>query len=306
MPARRSATRKKTTTKARKWVYVFVDGKAEGDAKMRALLGGKGAGIAEMTNVGMPVPPGFTITTQACNAYFASGKKLPPGLWDQVLKALARVESSTGKKLGDTTNPAPRLGPPTVRPVDAGMMDTVLTFLVSHDDETRTALEKLTKNTFRVGCIPSIHIAVGRIVLGIRGASSTDPEEKGPFEIALEEKKTATGAKTDADLKPDALRQLVDEYKKIVRKETKKDFPTDVNEQLRLAIQAVFDSWFGKRAHDYREFNKIPHDLGTAVNVVTMVFGNMGDDSGTGVAFTRDPNTGARELYGEYRVNAQG
>ena len=305
MPARRSATRKKTTAKAKKWVYLFVDGKAEGSAKMRALLGGKGAGIAEMTNAGLPVPSGFTITTEACNAYFASGKKLPPGLWDQVEKALARVEKSTGKKLGDTKNPllvSVRSGAAQSMP---GMMDTVLN--LGLNDETRAALEKLTKNPrFAWDAYRRFISLFGRIVLGIRGASSTDPEEKGPFEIALEEKKKATGAKTDADLKPDALRQLVDEYKKIVRKETKRDFPTDVNEQLRLAVEAVFGSWFGKRAIDYRNAFKISHELGTAVNVQSMVFGNMGDDSGTGVAFTRNPNTGAKELYGEYLVNAQG
>ena len=305
MPARRSATRKKTTAKAKKWVYLFVDGKAEGNAKMRALLGGKGAGIAEMTNAGLPVPSGFTITTEACNAYFASGKKLPPGLWDQVEKALARVEKSTGKKLGDTKNPllvSVRSGAAQSMP---GMMDTVLN--LGLNDETRAALEKLTKNPrFAWDAYRRFISLFGRIVLGIRGASSTDPEEKGPFEIALEEKKKATGAKTDADLKPDALRQLVDEYKKIVRKETKRDFPTDVNEQLRLAVEAVFGSWFGKRAIDYRNAFKISHELGTAVNVQSMVFGNMGDDSGTGVAFTRNPNTGAKELYGEYLVNAQG
>jgi pyruvate,orthophosphate dikinase len=286
-------------------VYLFVDGKAEGDAKMRALLGGKGAGIAEMTNVGMPVPPGFTITTAACNAYFASGKKLPPGLWDQVQKALDRVEKSTGKKLGDTQNPllvSVRSGAAMSMP---GMMDTVLN--LGLNDETRNALEKLTKNPrFAWDAYRRFISLFGRIVLGIRGASTTDPEQKGPFEHALEKKKAATGAKTDADLKPEALRKLVDEYKAIVRQETKKDFPTDVNEQLRLAIEAVFDSWFGKRAVDYRNAFKIEHTLGTAVNVQSMVFGNMGDDSGTGVAFTRDPNTGAKELYGEYLVNAQG
>ena len=296
MPARRSATRKKTTAKAKKWVYLFVDGKAEGSAKMRALLGGKGAGIAEMTNAGLPVPPGFTITTEACNAYFASGKKFPPRLWDQVEQALARVETSTGKKLGDTKNPllvSVRSGAAMSMP---GMMDTVLN--LGLNDESRAALEKLTKNPrFAWDAYRRFISMFGRIVQDI-------PAEK--FDRALEAKKTATGAKSDTDLTPKALQDLVVEFKEIVRRETKKPFPTEPLEQLRLAIEAVFGSWFGRRAVDYRNAFKIPHDLGTAVNVQSMVFGNMGDDSGTGVAFTRNPNTGAKELYGEYLVNAQG
>ena len=296
MPARRRATAKKSSAKARKWVYLFVDGKAEGSAKMRALLGGKGAGIAEMTNAGLPVPPGFTITTEACNAYFASGKKLPPGLWDGVEKALARVEKATGKKLGDTKNPllvSVRSGAAMSMP---GMMDTVLN--LGLNDESRVALEKLTKNPrFAWDAYRRFISMFGRIVQDI-------PAEK--FDHALDAKKKATGAKSDTDLTPKALQELVAEFKEIVRRETKKPFPTEPLEQLRLAIEAVFGSWFGRRAVDYRNAFKIAHDLGTAVNVQSMVFGNMGDDSGTGVAFTRNPNTGAKELYGEYLVNAQG
>ena len=296
MPARRRATAKKSSATARKWVYLFVDGKAEGSAKMRSLLGGKGAGIAEMTNAALPVPPGFTITTQACNAYFASGKKLPPGLWDQVEKALGRVEKSTGKKLGDTKNPllvSVRSGAAMSMP---GMMDTVLN--LGLNDESRAALEKLTKNPrFAWDAYRRFISMFGRIVQDI-------PAEK--FDHALDAKKKATGAKSDTDLTPKALQELVTEFKEIVRRETKKPFPTEPLEQLRLAIEAVFGSWFGRRAVDYRNAFKIAHDLGTAVNVQSMVFGNMGDDSGTGVAFTRNPNTGAKELYGEYLVNAQG
>ena len=296
MPARRRATRKKTTAKAKKWVYLFAGGKAEGSAKMRSLLGGKGAGIAEMTNAGLPVPPGFTITTEACNAYFASGKKFPPGLWEQVEQALARVEKSTGKKLGDPRNPllvSVRSGAAMSMP---GMMDTVLN--LGLNDESRAALEKLTKNPrFAWDAYRRFVSMFGRIVQDI-------PAEK--FDHALEAKKKATGAKSDTDLTPKALQELVAEFKEIVRRETKQPFPTEPLDQLRLAIEAVFGSWFGRRAVDYRNAFKIPHDLGTAVNVQSMVFGNMGDDSGTGVAFTRNPNTGARELYGEYLVNAQG
>jgi pyruvate,orthophosphate dikinase len=263
---------------------------------MRSLLGGKGAGIAEMTNAGLPVPPGFTITTEACNAYFASGKKLPPGLWDQVEKALARVEKSTGKTLGDTKNPllvSVRSGAAMSMP---GMMDTVLN--LGLNNETRAALENLTKNPrFAWDAYRRFIAMFGRIVQDI-------PPDK--FDHALEAKKRATGAKSDTHLTPKALQELVTEFKEIVRRETKKPFPTEPQDQLRLAIEAVFGSWFGRRAVDYRNAFKIAHDLGTAVNVQSMVFGNMGDDSGTGVAFTRNPNTGAKELYGEYLVNAQG
>jgi pyruvate,orthophosphate dikinase len=293
--ARRSTARSRSGAK-KKWVYLFVNGKAEGNAGMRALLGGKGAGLAEMTNARLPVPPGFTITTEACNAYFAANKKLPPGLWDQAEKALAAVEKAAGKRLGDASNPllvSVRSGAAMSMP---GMMDTVLN--LGLNDETRAGLEKLTQNPrFAWDAYRRFVSMFGRIVLGIAG-------EK--FEHALEARKKATGAKTDADLRPDALRGLVDEYKAIVQRETRKPFPTEPRDQLRLAIEAVFNSWFGKRAVDYRNQFKIRHDLGTAVSVVTMVFGNMGDDSGTGVAFTRDPNTGTKELYGEYLVNAQG
>ncbi len=296
MPARRKTAAKRKTSSPKKWVYLFADGKAEGSAKMRALLGGKGAGIAEMTNAGLPVPPGFTITTEACNAYVASGQKLPPGLWSQVEKSLARVEKSTGKTLGDTKNPllvSVRSGAAMSMP---GMMDTVLN--LGLNDETRAALEKLTKNPrFAWDAYRRFISMFGRIVQDI-------PPEK--FDHALEAKKKATRAKADTDLGPKALQELVTEFKEIVKRETKKPFPTEPTEQLRLAIEAVFDSWFGRRAVDYRNAFKIAHDLGTAVNVQSMVFGNLGDDSGTGVAFTRDPNTGARELYGEYLVNAQG
>ncbi len=295
MPARRKTATRKTAAR-KKWVYLFSGGKAEGNATMRALLGGKGAGLAEMTNAGLPVPPGFTITTEACNAYFASNKKLPVSLWEQVEKGLATVEKAAAKKLGDTKNPllvSVRSGAAMSMP---GMMDTVLN--LGLNDETREGLERLTRNPrFAWDAYRRFISMFGRIVLGISG-------EK--FEHALDAKKKKTGAATDADLKPEALEALVAEYKEIVKRETKKDFPTEPQDQMRLAIEAVFNSWFGKRAVDYRNAFKIRHDLGTAVSVVTMVFGNMGTDSGTGVAFTRDPNTGARELFGEYLVNAQG
>ncbi|MBI3521976.1 MAG: pyruvate, phosphate dikinase [Chloroflexi bacterium] len=298
MPARRStkpATRSRSA-KTTKWVYRFVGGKAEGNAKMRTLLGGKGAGLAEMTNAGLPVPPGFTITTAACNAYFAAKKKLPAGLWEQVEAALATVERDTGKRLGDTKNPllvSVRSGAAMSMP---GMMDTVLN--LGLNDETRAGLAALTKNDrFAWDAYRRFISMFGRIVLDI------DAEK---FEHALAARKARAAVQSDADLPAKALEELVREYKDIVQKATGKAFPTDPRAQLRLAVEAVFESWFGKRAVDYRNTFKIPHDLGTAVSVVSMVFGSMGDDSGTGVAFTRDPNTGERVLYGEYLTNAQG
>src|SRR5438034_1155421 len=292
----RAAASRRAAPKSRKWVYLFANGKAEGNAKMRDLLGGKGAGLAEMTNAKLPVPAGFTITTAACNAYFASGKKLPPGLWDQVQKALATVERSTKKKLGDPKDPllvSVRSGAAMSMP---GMMDTVLN--LGLNDESRAGLAKLTKNErFAWDAYRRFISMFGRIVLDIDAAK---------FDQALEARKKAARVETDPQLSAKQLEELVTEYKGIVRKETGKPFPTEPQEQLRLAVEAVFGSWFGQRAKDYRKQFKISDDLGTACSIVTMVYGNMGDDSGTGVAFTRDPNTGAKELYGEYLTNAQG
>ena len=292
----RPTSARRAAPKSQKWVYLFANKKAEGNAKMRDLLGGKGAGLAEMTNAGLPVPAGFTITTAACNAYFAAGKKLPSGLWDQVERALATIERSTKKKLGDPKDPllvSVRSGAAMSMP---GMMDTVLN--LGLNDESRRGLAKLTKNErFAWDAHRRFISMFGRIVLGI------DPAK---FEHALDAKKKAARVKSDPELTPKQLEDLVNEYKAIVRKETGKPFPTDPQDQLRLAIEAVFGSWFGQRAKDYRKQFKISDDLGTACSIVTMVFGNMGDDSGTGVAFTRDPNTGAKQLYGEYLTNAQG
>jgi pyruvate, orthophosphate dikinase len=275
-----------------KLIYTF----REGNAQMRKLLGGKGAGLAEMTNAGLPVPPGFTITTEACNAYYAGGKELPPGLWDDVVSQMQALEEETGKGFGDSKKPllvSVRSGAAFSMP---GMMDTVLN--LGLNDETVKGLIDLTGNErFGYDAWRRFIAMFGRIVLDIPAKEFDEPFD------ALKER---TSAKLDTDLSAEGLREVADQYRAIVRKHTGEDFPTDPYKQLELAVRAVFDSWFGKRAHDYREFNKIPHDLGTAVNVVTMVFGNMGADSGTGVAFTRDPNTGARELYGEYLTNAQG
>jgi pyruvate,orthophosphate dikinase len=275
-----------------KLIYTFH----EGNAGMRSLLGGKGAGLAEMTKAGLPVPPGFTITTEACNAYYAAGKELPAGLWDDVLAHMADLEQQTGKAFGDPKNPllvSVRSGAAFSMP---GMMDTVLN--LGLNEHTVAGLIELTGNErFGYDAWRRFIAMFGRIVLDIPAAEFDEPFD------AL---KKLRGAKLDTDLTAEDLREISDRFREIVREKTGEHFPTDPYRQLELAVRAVFDSWFGKRAHDYREFNKIPHDLGTAVNVVTMVFGNMGTDSGTGVAFTRDPNTGEKGLYGEYLTNAQG
>jgi pyruvate, orthophosphate dikinase len=280
----------------KRYIYAWGDGHAEGNAQMRDLLGGKGAGLAEMTIAGLPVPPGFTITTEACNDYFAAGEKLPDGLWDDVTEAVHEVEKETGKGFGNPANPllvSVRSGAKFSMP---GMMDTVLN--LGLNEKTLQGLIALTHNErFGWDAYRRFIQMFGRIVMDVDGTK---------FDEALEGKKHARGVKQDTELTAADLRELVGEFRDIVRQSTGREFPEDPWEQLDLAIKAVFASWFGKRANDYRNSQKIAHDLGTAVNVVTMVFGNMGDDSGTGVAFTRDPNTGEKRLFGEYLTNAQG
>ncbi len=281
-----------TTTTGKKWVYLF----REGNATMRDLLGGKGAGCAEMTNAGLPVPPGFTITTEACNAYYDGGRQLPEGLWEQVRESLRDVESATGKTFGDRQNPllvSVRSGARFSMP---GMMDTVLN--LGLNDEVAQGLATLTDNPrFAQDAYRRFIQLFGKIVLGVEG---------DVFEHALDQLKREKGAKSDTDLDVAALQEVVARFKAIVREHTGEDFPTDPYEQLRRAIMAVFQSWNGRRAIDYRRRNRIADSLGTAVNVQTMVFGNMGTDSGTGVAFTRNPSTGEKKLYGEFLMNAQG
>jgi pyruvate, orthophosphate dikinase len=280
------------TAAATKWVYLFT----EGSKDMRDLLGGKGAGVAEMTRAGMPVPPGFTITTEACREYYAGGRRLPEGLWDQVQAALKEVEGKTGKKFGDASNPllvSVRSGAKFSMP---GMMDTVLN--LGLNAQTLNGLRDLTGDErFALDAYRRFIQMFGKIVKGIEGEL---------FEEALGAAKKRAGVKTDPELQPAQLRKLVDEFKSIYRKHTREDFPEDPMAQLRAAIEAVFASWNTERAVAYRRMEKIPDDLGTAVNVQMMAFGNMGSDSGTGVAFTRNPITGARELYGDYLANAQG
>jgi pyruvate,orthophosphate dikinase len=276
----------------RKWVYLF----AEGNAKMRDLLGGKGAGVAEMTNAKLPVPPGFTITTEACNEYYHAAKQFPDGMWDQVLAALRIVERDTGKTLGARDNPllvSVRSGAKFSMP---GMMDTVLN-LGLNDDTVQGLIAASGDERFAYDAYRRFVQMFSKIVLDAK------PDA---FEHTIEQYKQRTGAKTDADIPADALKQMVEDFKNIARQASGKPFPEEPFEQLKYAIEAVFASWNNKRAIDYRNFNKIPHDLGTAVNVQTMVFGNLGSTSATGVAFTRNPSTGEKELYGDYLVNAQG
>jgi pyruvate,orthophosphate dikinase len=300
----------KTYKAAKRYIYAWGGGKAEGNGGMKDLLGGKGAGLAEMTNAGLPTPPGFTITTEACNDYFSAGKKLPAGLWDDVLAAVKVVEQQTGKGLGDPKNPllvSVRSGAKFSMP---GMMDTVLN--LGLNETTLQGIIAITGNErFGWDAYRRFISMFGRIVLNVppRVAKGKDGSavEYNRFDEALEAAKARHGKDAkDTDLTVDDLKKLVVEYKKIVKSTIGREFPDDPFEQLDLAIKAVFGSWFGKRATDYRNSQKIAHDLGTAVNVVTMVFGNMGNDSGTGVAFTRNPNTGERVLFGEYLVNAQG
>ena len=263
---------------------------------MRDLLGGKGAGAAEMTRAGMPVPPGFTITTEACRAYLAHGGKFPPGLWDQVTAALKVLERNAGKKFGNPKDPllvSVRSGAKFSMP---GMMDTVLNLGLNED--TAKGLALLTQDDrFALDARRRFIQMFGKTVKGIDG-------EK--FEHALIEAKKSAKVKTDPELKPAQLRKLVARYLDIYKEATKTEFPSDPVEQLREAIEAVFRSWNTDRAKTYRKMERISDDLGTAVNVQMMVFGNMGETSGTGVAFTRNPITGKRELYGDYLTNAQG
>jgi pyruvate, orthophosphate dikinase len=281
---------------ALKFVYLFANGAADGNGEMKDLLGGKGAGLAEMTNAGLPVPPGFTITTQACNAYYSGKEKFPDGMWNQVLSALKKVEISTGKEFGSISNPllvSVRSGAKFSMP---GMMDTVLN--LGLNEETLQGLASLTSNErFALDAYRRFIQMFGKIVLGVDGEL---------FEQALDKVKRSAHAKLDTDLKAEHLAEICREFKKIIRTETGSAFPADPYQQLEESIKAVFRSWNGDRAKAYRRREKIPDDLGTAVNVVTMVFGNMGEDSGTGVAFTRNPATGEKKLFGDYLSNAQG
>ena len=280
----------------KKFVYFFGNGKAEGKSGMKDLLGGKGAGLAEMTNLKVPVPAGFTISTEACVAFFKNKKKHPPGLWEDVLKYMTRLESAMGAKFGDPANPllvSVRSGARASMP---GMMDTVLN--LGLNSRTVQGLIKKTHNErFAYDAYRRFVTMFSSVVLDLK---------RERFEDVLKEKKAETHVVHDTDLSAAALKDLIERYKKIVKEETGREFPEDPYEQLRMGINAVFNSWYGARAVTYRRLYDIPDNWGTAVNVVAMVFGNMGETSGTGVAFTRDPSTGAPKFFGECLLNAQG
>ncbi|MBF0606575.1 MAG: pyruvate, phosphate dikinase [Candidatus Magnetobacterium sp. LHC-1] len=281
---------------AKQYVYFFGAGKADGAGDMKDLLGGKGAGLAEMTNLGIPVPPGFTITTETCAPYFANNNQYPEGMWDQATSALKRVEEIMNLKFGDPQRPllvSVRSGAKFSMP---GMMDTVLNLGIN--DQTLSGVIAMSGNEwFAYDAYRRFITMYGSICKNVN---------RNKFEHQLEHKKTKRNIKHDTEFTVDELKELVAEFKVTYKNETGTDFPQDVYEQLKGAINAVFDSWNGERAITYRKINQISHDLGTAVNVQTMVFGNMGNTSGTGVAFTRNPSTGENKFFGECLINAQG
>src|SRR6516165_10196106 len=281
-----------TTTK---YVYFFGDGKADGNGKMKDELGGKGAGLAEMTNAGLPVPPGFTIQTEACREYMRNGD-VSAEVNKQMDQALAKLEALQGQKLGGADNPllvSVRSGAKFSMP---GMMDTILN--LGLNDKSVEGLAKRSNNPrFAYDSYRRLIQMFGSVVLDI---------PKHAFEEVFDGKKHQKKAKLDTDLDAKALQEVIAEYKKVVKQHTKRDFPQDPHEQLEMARDAVFRSWLNDRAKTYRRINNIDDMLGTAVNVQAMVFGNLGETSGTGVGFTRNPATGAKEFYGEFLMNAQG
>ncbi|HEY6546978.1 MAG TPA: PEP/pyruvate-binding domain-containing protein, partial [Vicinamibacteria bacterium] len=278
------------------YVYFFGGGKADGHRDMKDLLGGKGSGLAEMTNAGLPVPPGFTISTEACNIYYERGRSLPPEVDTQSAAALEKLEGLMGRRLGDPKDPllvSVRSGSKFSMP---GMMDTILNLGLNDRSveglKARTGNGRFAKDSYR-----RFIQMFGNVVLGI---------EKDKFEHELHAVKAKLKTKADLDLDEKAWDEVISRFKAVVQKETGKPFPQDPKEQLTGARDAVFQSWMNPRAVTYRKLNDIAHNLGTAVNVQSMVFGNMGDTSATGVGFTRNPSNGSKEFYGEFLQNAQG
>jgi len=280
----------------KKYVYSFGGGSADGDGKMKDVLGGKGAGLAEMSRAKLPVPPGFTISTDVCNLYFERGNQVPPEVDAQVNEALAALEAKMGQKLGDAGNPllvSVRSGAKFSMP---GMMDTILN--LGLNEQTLPSLERKSGNPrFAQDCYRRFIQMFGNVVLDI---------EKHDFDEIFEARKKKAGAKYDTDLTADDLKAIIADYKKLVEKKSGKPFPQDARTQLTMSRDAVFRSWNNDRAIHYRRMNQIPDNLGTAVNVQTMVFGNLGETSATGVGFTRNPSTGEKAFYGEFLINAQG
>ena len=279
-----------------KHVYAFGGGTAEGDGKMKDVLGGKGAGLAEMSKAGVPVPPGFTISTDVCNLYFNNNKQVPDEVNQEIDHALAHLEKETGKKLGDPANPlllSVRSGAKFSMP---DMMNTILN--LGLNDETVEGLATKTDNPrFAYDCYRRFIQMFGEVALNI---------EMEKFDKIFDDRKHKAKVKLDTDLTAADLKAIISDYKKLVQKATGKPFPQDARAQLDMSRDAVFNSWWNHKAAYYRKMEKIPDDIGTAANVQTMVFGNLGQGSGTGVGFTRDPATGEKVFYGEYLINAQG
>ncbi|MEM3402014.1 MAG: PEP/pyruvate-binding domain-containing protein, partial [Candidatus Hadarchaeales archaeon] len=275
-----------------KMIYFFE----EADGTNKRLLGGKGAGLCTMAQLGLPVPPGFVITTEVCRRYYEEGGKFPEGLLEELARAMERLEKLTGKKFGDPKNPllvSVRSGSMLSMP---GMMDTILN--LGLNDAVAEGLAQLSGDErFALDAYRRFIQMFGKIVMGVDGKK---------FDEIFEEQKKKRGAKADTELTVEDLREVIQKFKQLIKAETGKDIPSEPFEQLKMAVGAVFRSWNNQRAIEYRNFYKIPHDLYTAANIVTMVFGNMGENSGTGVAFTRNPSTGEKEIYGEFLFNAQG
>src|SRR3954468_15020407 len=292
--------------KSQKYVYLFGNKKADGNGAMKPLLGGKGANLAEMTRIGLPVPPGFTITTEVCTYYYAHGRSYPKELWGQCKVGVQNMEKILNKRFGDLQKPllvAVRSG---ARDSMPGMMDTILN--LGLNDQTVVALEKASGNVrFAWDCYRRFIQMYGDVVMGVQKRAGEDHE---PFETVIDELKEHLfpGQKhvEDTKINADGLKELVKRFKALVKDRTGKEFPTDPWTQLQGAVGAVFNSWMNDRANVYRQKYNIPSEWGTAVNVQAMVFGNTGDTSGSGVAFTRDPANGAKEFYGEFLINAQG
>src|SRR5947209_2743813 len=280
----------------KKHVYSFGGGTADGDGKMKDTLGGKGAGLAEMSRANVPVPPGFTISTEVCNIYFQNNNQVPEDINAQMVEALKLLEKRMEQKLGDTQNPllvSVRSGAKFSMP---GMMDTILN--LGLNDETVAAHEARSGNPrFAQDCYRRFIQMFGNVVLDI---------EKHDFDAIFDGRKKKVGAKVDTDLTADDLKAIIVDYKKLVQKKTGNPFPQEARQQLAMARDAVFRSWHNPRAIHYRKMNGIPDSLGTAVNVQAMVFGNLGETSATGVGFTRNPSTGENKFYGEFLINAQG
>jgi pyruvate,orthophosphate dikinase len=287
---------------SKKLVYYFGGKKADGNASMKSLLGGKGANLAEMVNLKLPVPPGFTITTEVCNYFYKNNKKYPKQLRPQVKAALSKMEKELGKKFGDKNDPllvSVRSGARASMP---GMMDTILN-LGLNDDTVLGLIAKTNNERFAYDCYRRFVQMYGDVVMELRPRGE---DERDPFELIIETKKKSKGIKHDIELTADDLKELVFQFKMEIKNKTGKDFPDDPMEQINGAVDAVFNSWMNERAIVYRKLNNIPESWGTAVNVQAMVYGNMGETSGTGVAFTRDPASGENVFYGEYLMNAQG